>query len=155
MHEKSLKKNLLFYSWRFVIHGGIDGFSLMIVFLACATNNRASTVFQCFKSAVEEFGLPSRVRSDKGGENSEVACVHNQRIERLWRDVFTGCTYLFYNLFYHIEDEGILNPSNEKHLAALHYVYLPIIKRHLMLFTAGHNRGPKVPSKINLQSKYG
>ena len=91
----------------------------MIVFLACSTNNRASTVLQCFKSAVDKFGLPSRVRSDKGGENTEVAWymlshplrgpdrgshitgkgVHNQRIERLWKDVFTGCTYLFCNLF--------------------------------------------------------
>ena len=59
--------NLLFYSWRFVIHGGIDGFFRMIVFLACSTNNRASTVLQCFKSTVDKFGLPSRVRSDKGG----------------------------------------------------------------------------------------
>lgn len=27
--------------------------------------------------------------------------VHNQRIERLWRDVFSGCTILFYSLFVH------------------------------------------------------
>ena len=30
--------------WRFVIHGGIDGFSRLIVYLSCATNNYASTV---------------------------------------------------------------------------------------------------------------
>jgi hypothetical protein len=41
-----------------------------------------------------------------------------------------------------MEDEGILNPSNEQHLAALHYVFLPIINLHLTLFTEGHNRGP-------------
>jgi hypothetical protein len=41
-----------------------------------------------------------------------------------------------------MEDEDILDPANEQHLAALHYVYLPIINRHLMLFMEGHNRGP-------------
>ena len=59
--------------WRFVIHGAIDGYSRMVVYLACSTNNEASTVLRLFKSAVEEFGLPSRVRSDKGGENTDVA----------------------------------------------------------------------------------
>ena len=48
-------------------------FSRMIVFLRCSTNNRASTVFDAFQSAVEKFGLPSRVRSDKGKENTDVA----------------------------------------------------------------------------------
>ena len=146
------KEKLLFYSWQFVVHGGIDGFSHMIAFLVCSTNNRASTVLQYCKSAVDKFGLPSHVRSDKGGKNTEVAwymlshplrgpdrgshnagkSVHNQQIERLWRGVLSGCTYLFYNLFYHMEDKGILNPSNEQHLAVLHYAYVPIINRHLM-----------------------
>ncbi len=30
--------------WHFVIHGGIDGFSRLIVFLVCSTNNRVSTI---------------------------------------------------------------------------------------------------------------
>ena len=54
------------------------------------------------------------------------------------RDVFLGCTYLFY----YMENCGILDPANEVHLFALHYVYLPRIQRNLDLFTVGHNRGP-------------
>ena len=55
--------------WRIVIHGGIDGFSRLIVYLHCSTNNRASTVLELFEAGVAKYGLPSRVRSDKGMEN--------------------------------------------------------------------------------------
>ena len=55
--------------WRMVIHDGIDGYSRMVVYLACSTNNCASTVYTLFKEAIKEYGIPSRVRSDKGGEN--------------------------------------------------------------------------------------
>ena len=48
--------------WRFVVHGAIDGFSRMIIFLRCSTNNKASTVFSYFISGIQTFGLPSRVR---------------------------------------------------------------------------------------------
>ncbi len=59
--------------WKIVIHGGIDGFSRRIVYLKASDNNRANTVYACFGRAVTECGWPSRVRSDKGGENVDVA----------------------------------------------------------------------------------
>ena len=48
--------------WRFVIHGMIDGFSQMIIFLQRLTNNKASTVLTYFLSGVHRYGLPSWVR---------------------------------------------------------------------------------------------
>ena len=52
--------------------------------------------------------------------------VDNQRIERLWRDLFEGCVSFYF----------LLNPDNEIDLVALHHVYLPIIQQHLTLFSA-------------------
>ena len=50
--------------WKVVIHGGIDGHSRTIVFLHCATNNRAETVLRAFRGAVAQFGFPQRIRTD-------------------------------------------------------------------------------------------
>ena len=68
--------------------------------------------------------------------------VHNQRIKRMWRDLFSGYTQLYYCLFYFMEDCGLLDSSNETHIAALHYVYKPRIYTSLGLFKNGHNKGP-------------
>eukprot|EP00794_Sanderia_malayensis_P013238 gene13238-14596_t len=94
--------------WGFVIHGCIDGFSRRIMFLCCSTNNLATTVLNLFEQAISNDGglWPSRICVDFGvenvsicdaivakqgvGRNSYIAgsSTRNQRIERLWRDVF-------------------------------------------------------------------
>ena len=55
-----------------MIHGGIDSFSHMIVYLKVSTNNRPETVLTCFQEAIGKYNMPSRVRSDLGLENLEV-----------------------------------------------------------------------------------
>ncbi|CAI5694549.1 unnamed protein product [Oreochromis niloticus] len=124
-------------------HGWIQSTNCL---LDSGGNNRARTVLESFIAAVEQYGLPSRVRSDKGGENADVAefvirsrgtirnshitgrSVHNQRIERMWRDVYEHALDLLYQIVTSLEHQGTLNPDNEIHLYALHRVFLPHIQ---------------------------
>ncbi|CAD6919834.1 unnamed protein product [Tilletia controversa] len=61
-HHKSIK-------YKIVIHGGVDGKSRTVTFMQASPNNRAETVTACFLAATQQWGWPSRVRADHGGEN--------------------------------------------------------------------------------------
>jgi hypothetical protein len=138
--------------WNFIIVGGIDGFSRLPVMLVCTNNNKADTLLSCFLGAVTEYGLPSRVRTDKGLENVRIAdymiekrgsgrgsiiseqSTHNQRIERLWRGVFQGGFCFFFYLFFFFEDQSLLGPLNDQHIAALHNTYMQEINDKLNMW---------------------
>ena len=83
-------------------------------------------------------------------ENIEVACevlkkfgtsskpfltglsVHNQRIERLWKDVLHYVLHYYIDLFYFMEANEILDPLNEVHLLALQLVFIERINTALL-----------------------
>ena len=47
-HHKLIK-------WRFCTHAGIDGYSRMIVYMKCSTNNEAATVLNAFIRGLEKY----------------------------------------------------------------------------------------------------
>lgn len=146
--------------WRFVIHGGIDGYSRLITYLHCSTDNTSATVLRLFQEATHQYGIPSRVRCDMGVENRSVArfmigvrgtdrssvitglSVHNQRVERLWCEVNRRVNSVFRERFYSLEDDGMLDPMNELDMFCLHFVYLNAINEALAEFIVQYNNHP-------------
>lgn len=159
-HHKLIK-------WKFVIHAGIDGFSRIITYIHCSGNNKAQTVFRYFRKGTYEFGIPSRVRADKGGENVQVEefmnryrganrgsfikgkSVHNQRIERLWVDLIKDVVKIYSTVFNYLEEIGSLNLNNNVYMFCLHYVFLPRINQSLEKWRLSWNKH-KIRSENNL-----
>ena len=136
--------------WRLVIHRCIDGYSRLIIYLHSCNNNKAKTAKAQFLRSVSTFFWPRR--SDHGMENIEVVrevlkkfgtsskpsltgfSVHNQRIERLWKNVLHYVLHHYIDLFYFMEADEVLDPLNEVHLLALHLVFIERIYTALLDF---------------------
>ena len=122
----------------------------MITILKVSSDNQAITALHYYVEGIKEYGVPSRLRMNKGSEFSHIRTlmdelnghnrgshisgrsVHNQKIERLWRDKF-------YEIFYHMEDHGIFEMGNPIHLFALYHTFLRRIDQDLMNWRATHN----------------
>ena len=137
--------------WGIVIHSGIDGFSRMITSLLCGTNNYADTCLTSFLSGVKEYGLPARVRGDKGAENNYILqymqqkqgykgayiqglSVHNQCIERLHYDTTRCVLSHFIDIFLYMEEHELLDRANKVDIYALQFMFVPRIQKSLNEF---------------------
>lgn len=135
-------------------HACVDGFSRAVIYLQCLPNNKADSVLNLFLNGVRHFGLPSRVRRDRGTENIRYIInkrglnrgsfivgksVHNQRVERLWAEVNRVVTKHFKNLFEFMKESNILDENDEIDLFARSYVFLPRIRRSLDEFVMQWN----------------
>lgn len=143
-----------------VIFAGIDGFSRKIMYLGAANNNKASTALGFFMDSIDEFGFPLRVRGDQGVENVGIAycmfeirgcgrasyisgkSVHNQRVERLWRDLWMAVTSVYYELLHSLEEDGLLDPANSLHLFCAQYIFVPRLQIDLDVFREGWDNHP-------------
>lgn len=126
-------------------------------FLQVSTDNTADSSLRFFSSGQHAYGLPSRIRTDKGGEYTSVRAVmeellghnrgsalqgrsvHNVRIERFWRDVGVKVIDKYYELFCYMTDHRILDVDSPIHMFVLHFVFLPRIRRDLESLRIAHN----------------
>jgi hypothetical protein len=148
-HHKLIKYGL-------VTHGCIDGYSRAIMYMRCTDNNQAATTLRLFQGACLQYMLPSRVRGDRGGENIRIADTviqhrgldrrsfiaasskHNNRIERLWRDVRTQAIEYYKILFAGLERDG-MDVTNALHLYVLQYMFMQRINEDLDRFKESWN----------------
>ena len=140
-----------------VVHGCIDGFSRFVTYLQCSNNNLSSTVGHLFDRAILEHGSPSHIRIDGGVENRAVVLrmlfergidrrsvlvgpsVHNQRIERFWRDCRTCILSYYLSIFERLEVEVGMDIGNVAHKFILQHLFLDCINEDLDLFVKTWN----------------
>ncbi|KAJ8310052.1 hypothetical protein KUTeg_011917 [Tegillarca granosa] len=162
--------------WGIVVHGAIDGYSRLIPFMRASTYNTSKAAACFFVEGVKNYGVPSRVRADNGTEYVDTGrfivevngedrwsfltgpSVHNQRMERLWRDVYMKVIDTYYKLFLYMEEEKVLDIGNDTQKWVLQFVFTQRIDTALKEWMVIHNNhkirteNNKTPNMLWFQS---
>ena len=143
-------------------HGITCGGSKMAISMEMEDNKRASTVLLHYRNAVIKYGCPRVLRTDAGTENVLVGkfqliawgmgngefnnlpflvgkFTHNQRIERLWRDVREGGFQPFRDKRAEMIRSNQFDPNSNDHDWIWHTLLDPLVRFRLAEFVVAHN----------------
>lgn len=134
----------------FAIHGCMDGFSRKLLWLkVCTTNNDPLVIVNYYLQFLRRYKMvPQLLRMDKGTENiycrdlqlfftnSETsflnaASTRNQRIESYWSRLKKFKLSWWIKYFDTLIREFIYTPSNNFHVEALLFCFMPVIQSEL------------------------
>ncbi|KAL6417714.1 hypothetical protein ACFW04_012558 [Cataglyphis niger] len=137
--------------WSFVIHGCIDGYSRLIIYLICETSIQAKPVINFFANAVNSYDLLSRVPTDHVYENLLAAILMSTIRGMHIGSHVTGqvlCDSIYTEL-YALEDQGLLDIENITHRFCVQYIFKIVTGRR---FTIGVVRAD---SAIGIRAREG
>lgn len=91
---------------------------------------------------IENFGICEYMEQRRGpnrGSALRGKSCHNQRIERLWVDVWENVANEYHDLFMYLEERELLDVTNLNHTQLLHIVFCPRINASLNTFKYQYN----------------
>ena len=144
----------------FSIHGCIDGFSRRIIWLKVAPSNKnPSAIASYYYSAVREMhGIPTRIRSDDGTENSIIEPIQiflrsahddefarignflkgtspaNQQIESLWSQLAKDRPMWWSQFFAELSSLGFIDGSRPIVQKCLRFCFMRLLREELEEF---------------------
>lgn len=158
------------------IHGAVDGFSRVILWLEVAPSNRQpEQTCQYFLNAVRKFGLPQTVRLDAGTENTNIKLAqqllsanlerisplpptivgssnHNERIERFWGLLRLQKMNFWINHFKAMISNGLMVAWDNFDRPISYYCYSHLVREDLVAMVQWHNhhriRAQKNPNVV-------
>lgn len=140
------------------ISGCVDGFSRRIIWLRCSSsNNDPAVIGSYYLDSVDGLQLcPSRIRSDRGSENSIVSALQcclsgnmfsnifgsstsNQRIESLWAILRKNLSQWFIELMEDLILNDLLDLSLDRDVELVRYCFMNLVQHHLNVFKHNWN----------------
>ena len=147
-----------------VVHGCIDGATRKVIYVRATDNNSASTLLEIFVKATKlpdgSFFLPSRLRGDRGGENTRVAELmiagrggnrgsflvgaswQNQRTEAFWRYINSQCLGYFIDLIAAMTKARVYDSMRPGHRWVFQYLFMGLINQELDTYIDAWNNHP-------------